>query len=142
MLPVSVVGVFCEDIREEKSGNITLIGVIPDNVEVPSIPVGIPKLCVYIRSHFDPSMPIRVFKHKIILPDQTKLDADSDLAVVAKAQADALEAGTPICAIFARIEMSPFPVTMLGRVRVETTLNDTTYLACALNFKLPVEKAN
>ena len=41
MQPITVMALFCEDIREEKDDVVSLIGVIPDNVkENPPSPAG------------------------------------------------------------------------------------------------------
>ena len=51
MTAVNVMALFCEDIREEKDGVVSLIGIIPDNVNVdvnmsalPSEPSAPPKI--------------------------------------------------------------------------------------------------
>jgi hypothetical protein len=48
-MSVIAVALFCEDIREEKSGQDTLVGTLPDNVNIRRIPGAMPKLAVYIR---------------------------------------------------------------------------------------------
>lgn len=53
MAHVSIIALFCEDIREEKSGVNTLIGILPDNVNMPNIPGAFPKLGLYVRAHID-----------------------------------------------------------------------------------------
>ena len=57
----SAIGIFCEDIRQEKSEQDTLIGILPDNVNVPSIPGMFPKLGLVVRMHFDVSSSARQF---------------------------------------------------------------------------------
>lgn len=42
----SLITLFAEDIREEKSGQVTLVGIFDDQLEVPSFPVHIPKLAL------------------------------------------------------------------------------------------------
>lgn len=46
--PVAV-SLFCDDIREEASGAVSLVGVTSDNLIVPSFPGFLPRLCVYTR---------------------------------------------------------------------------------------------
>lgn len=40
---------FCDDIREEVSGKMTLVGVYGPNLLVQSFPAKIPKLCLHMR---------------------------------------------------------------------------------------------
>ena len=51
----SFISLFCDDIREEKSGVDTIVGVFPDNLSLPHIPSVIPKLCVYTRLYLEKS---------------------------------------------------------------------------------------
>lgn len=53
MKHVSIVAMFCDDIREEKGETYTLVGILPDNVQVPAIPGAFPKLGLYVRAHID-----------------------------------------------------------------------------------------
>jgi len=47
------VGLFCEDIRQERSGQ-SLMAIWPDNLHVPVIPSTIPRLSVFVRINVDP----------------------------------------------------------------------------------------
>jgi hypothetical protein len=60
---MQAIGLFCEDIREEKSGQLNLIGIMPDNLNIPATPAPtdgkilqamIPKLALYVRVHLEP----------------------------------------------------------------------------------------
>ena len=44
-----IAAIFCEDIREERNGQVSLIGLFLDNVGVPAFPGMMPKLSVYAR---------------------------------------------------------------------------------------------
>jgi hypothetical protein len=83
-MTLQVVGLFCEDIREKKSGQITIVGIFPDNVNIPPPPPSIsnpevpqttiiPKLGLYIRAHLgleDDPGPMTV---KLIMADGEQL---------------------------------------------------------------------
>jgi hypothetical protein len=47
MIGVRAMGVFCDDIREEVQGMHSLVGIYPDNVNVPVVPRMMPKLGLY-----------------------------------------------------------------------------------------------
>jgi len=53
MAHVSITAFFCEDIRQEKQQIVSLIGVLPENVNVPKIPGALPKLGLYVRANID-----------------------------------------------------------------------------------------
>ena len=41
--------IFCEDIRKEASGQVTLVGCLPDAIHVDKFPATINKLCVFVE---------------------------------------------------------------------------------------------
>src|SRR5262245_31880489 len=49
---LSAVALFCEDIREEKAGTYTIIGIFSDNISVPGLPFAFAKLGIYARLTF------------------------------------------------------------------------------------------
>jgi hypothetical protein len=49
------ISLFCDDIREERSGADTIVGVYPDNLSLPHIPSVIPKFGIYTRLYFEKS---------------------------------------------------------------------------------------
>jgi hypothetical protein len=57
MSTISGYAVFCEDIREEKSGGNTIVGVMRDNLSVPPLPQSIPKLGIFARIYFPLERP-------------------------------------------------------------------------------------
>lgn len=143
MLPTSVIALFCQDIREEKSDTVTVVGILPDNAKIPPLPDGappgatgiMPKLCVYIRVHFDPHNKLGRITGRFVFPDNAdrEFEAASE-EIVEKARVESLERGHPVAAFFTRLEMVPFPVTA-GRAQVEITIGSETYICGALNFQ-------
>lgn len=114
---MQVVGVFCEDIREEKSGQSTLIGLMPDNINVPSspqtaegrVPRGlIPKIGLYVRINLgleDDPGPMTL---KLIFPggeEQALGNISSE--VIAQSKKEAIARGLPIAGILSRAVLSP-----------------------------------
>lgn len=147
--PISAIALFCDDIREEKSGAITLVGVLPDNIDIPPRPADVPpeahillpKLCIYVRLHFDPQMEIGEAKLRVIFPDGSVHDVSSlDSAALLRARDQTVVQNGPFVGVFSRIEMSTVRVTSYGRMKVEFVLDGKSYLCGALNFK-PVEQS-
>src|SRR5947199_412358 len=59
------IGIFCEDIREEKNEVYSLIGVMPDNINVPATPGMLPKLAIYARFHVPPTLNVGAIDLKL-----------------------------------------------------------------------------
>jgi hypothetical protein len=149
MNPTSVMALFCDDIREEKSGALTLIGVLGDNVTLPPLPpdggniVGIiPRIAIYLRINFDVNAEIGPITFKITMPDGAEIDAGGiSEATIAEAK-DTGKSGSPIGGIISRLVFGNVPLRKAGRMTVEATVGDTKYLAGALNFMPEVSPAN
>jgi hypothetical protein len=139
--PTSVMALFCDDIREDKSGTLSLMGIFADNASVPALPdvatgtVGlIPRLCVYIRVNFDVSVELGDVSMKLIGPDGAQIFAQTiDDATIAQARATR-ERGNPIAALISHIQLINAPLPKLGRFIAEVTVGRQTYLAGALNY--------
>lgn len=143
MIPTSVIALFCEDIREEKSGLYTLIGIMPDNLEgrvdsggpADGVPA-IPKLAIYVRLQFDPRDDLGPIKSSLTFPTGEKREIDMlEASVVETARKGAIEQGNPIAAVFSRMQMVNFPVLATGRLTLEVTIKRKKYLAGSLHLK-------
>src|SRR5215208_8095167 len=97
MQPVSAVAIFCEDIREEQSGQNTIVGTLPDNLVVQAPPTGTPstasavmgKLAVYLRINFDIDDKPQEVTIKLLNTNGTLLtEGGWDRSVMDKAFAD------------------------------------------------------
>lgn len=131
MKKFSAAALFCQDIRPEKSGTETLVGVLPDNVDVVSIPGIMPQLCLYTRIVLYPP-----YEHKRI--DTVLLSADGkEIArnqitheTLEMVRNDAKGSGAPFATIVARLIRSPMPLEAVGRMvaRVEA---DGEIVECA-----------
>lgn len=146
MFPTSVVAIFCDDIREEKSGQITLVGVLGDNINVGFPPDRgdgsadskfvrvIPRLGIYIRINFDASAELGPTSLKITMPDGEVIhEAMVEESVVATARSTR-EKGNALAGIIQRIQFGGVPLRQLGRLTVEVTIGQQAYLAGYLNF--------
>ena len=138
-------GLFCEDIREEKSDIVTLVGILSDNVNL--LTTGsdaanssqlaiVPKICVYVRVNFDPDYDIGQPKARLLLPDGSEVSlGEIGTDVVEKSRADAKQRGSPLAGVLIRAVIAQF-ATPPGVVRLEVTLGAETYLAAILNLRV------
>ena len=144
MEKLSIIGVFCEDIREEVGGTTTLIGLLSDTVNVNAATRGaaekteskfLGKLCVFVRANFDPDNPIRI-KTYLVFPDGQELEVGSaEGDIIGKAQSDAKNKGNPLAGIVLKAILGGFSLSSDGGVvRLEADINGERRLLGAINF--------
>ncbi len=139
---VSIVGMFCEDIREEKAGGATLLGIFPDNVNVPMIPGAFPKLCIYVRAIFDPTIDPGPVDLALVLADgesQSLGALDSEIA--AKGREDALQKGSPLVGLIASITMANLPIMQAGRIKIVATMAGEEIVCGVMNVQVEPQPA-
>jgi hypothetical protein len=107
-MSMNVVGFFCEDIRQEKTEQLTLVGVLPDRVKVPPLPpdapaeavARMPKLALYARIQFEPSDRVQSMTTKLRFPDGSVVELGRvDDETIAKAKREAIANDLPIAGI-------------------------------------------
>jgi hypothetical protein len=151
MNALSIMGFFCEDIREEAGGTVTLIGLMPDNVNVEELKKQdevslssrvITKVCVFVRANFDPDDPTQEISLHLTLPNDQKFSlGKADAAVMQQAKQQAREKGSPLAGITLRAVLGGFSLPKLGVMKLDATIGSERRLLAALNFA-PSEKAS
>jgi hypothetical protein len=149
MIPLNIMAVFCEDIREEKGGTLSLIGVVPDNINISNPPNEpgvmnfdatvrmLSKLCIYIRINFDPEYDLPEAKFRLILPNNDQMDLGGiDPVTIKRAQQQAKDKGNPLAGVIGRIILAGFRIPSAGLLKLEVILDKEIYLGGALNFQL------
>jgi hypothetical protein len=130
---INVVGLFCEDIREDKSGSLTLIGVMPDNANVLGVGIS-PKLCIFVRTNFDPSYSLPAGSIVMVLPSGEEIPIGTITEeVIREASKTALEQGSPIAGMLSRAELIGFRVE-IGRHIIQVKYGEEKFVAATLNF--------
>jgi hypothetical protein len=133
----NVAGVFCEDIREEKSGSETLVGVLPDNLSMTQLPGAMPKLAVYLRVMIDPHRPPKKIKSSIRTPwGQTIPLGEADDALIKTAVGQANANGLPLAGIVLKGLMSPFLVQSQGIILAVVDVDGKEITGAMLNIIL------
>jgi hypothetical protein len=146
MPSLNAMAVFCEDIREEKNDILTLIGLLPDTVELQfpsprdaaaSTAVAlVDKLCIYIRINFDPESELSITEMRLVMPDSTMIPIGQfDQELIEKAKSEAKTKGNILAGVISRATMSGFRPP-IGLVRVEADINSETHLLGTLMFKM------
>lgn len=136
MIPVSVVGVFCEDIREEKSGQDTIIGTLPDNVNMPNVPNIFSRLGLYGRIHLDANAPIpKNIVPRLVAPDGNEVGLPNwQQGIVDQAFVDAKANGFPLVGLILRVAFMNVPVPKTGLFTFKVTIDDTEYIGANLRI--------
>lgn len=139
-MDVNVVALFCEDIREEVAGTQSLIGVLPDNLSFPQVPVIIPKLGFYIRLHAAEHVNLNDIRCVIREPDGTETNLPGfDKKVLKESREKALKAKAPYIGLVMRGAATPFHVTNYGRIELLVTIEGAEILAGSLNIVPPID---
>lgn len=131
-----VISLFCDDIRQEKRGTDILVGIYPDNLNVPSFPFTLPKLAIYTRIHFDPTSElgkITIFLRHDSGDELVLTELDPQL--IQKTKADALAKEAPLAGLISRTVFTTFHIKEAGRTRVMVKINDQEYLSATLNVQ-------
>lgn len=148
MKKLSVMGLFCEDIREEKSGIFTLVGILPDTVNVNrqaissastgafgNVPRLLLKLCIYLRINFDPNAFTGVPQAYLVVPDSPTIDLGGvDAPLVEKAKTEAIQKGNELAGIILRSEFIGFQPPTNDSIQLRVAIEGEEYLAAAVRF--------
>ena len=136
MLPRSVITLFCDDVREEKSGMDTLIGVYSDNVNVPSFPFSFPKIAIYTRINIDVADSPGEISIVISVPNQDDvLLSTLDTKIITDGQRQAKRNGAPMVGLISKAIAANFTVPAPGQVTLTVKIKGRKYVGGTLNVK-------
>lgn len=145
---VNVVGLFCEDIRAETSGQFTLVGTLPDNVNVPAPQGGkghavIPKLALFIRIN----LPIGVKPDRMSITLQNSKGGTSSLGpieqnLIEQSMADAKKNGLPFAGIIHHVVFKAFPIMEPSVFTAVLHMGDKQYTCAVMNVSQPSTTAS
>ena len=127
--------IFCESIREEKGGQDSLVGIMPDYVNIPSIPGAFGALSLYSRISFDPRNPPKEVSMKVVLPDGNEIPIAIERELIAPAVKGSLESGHPLSTIVSRAATFGMPIAKLGHVICYAYIDGEEYVAGAITVK-------
>jgi hypothetical protein len=127
-----VVALFCDDVREEKAGTDTLVGIFPDNVVVAEVPTSIPKVSIYFRFHGAVVAPVTSLQFLVTVPwsDEPILKHDVSREVIEKGVEESKINGLPLFGIISRITTYNWVVEKSGIVLVKAIVNDSSEIVC------------
>jgi Family of unknown function (DUF6941) len=132
-MALQIVGFFCEDIREEKSGQDTIIGILPDNLQVAQTPGMIPKLGVYIRFLLDKDDAVKSINIRVAPPASPEMPIGDLGHLIEQAKAEAASRDMPYAGMIAKAIMAPFPVFAPGRIAIIVRVDGVDRVCAVLN---------
>lgn len=148
----TVMTLFCEDVREEKAGTVSLMGVMSDNinvnmfnsdndgverVQINSESKVLPRLCVYTRINFDPRDKLKKISMKVTMPGGEEIiESPIDQRLIEQSKTKAIEKDNLLSGIISRLELGGAPLSKSGKLTVEIDIDGEIYLAGALNVNL------
>ena len=128
------ISLFCQDAREEMGGIVSLMGLLPDNIQVDSLPGAMPKLVVFTRINLeltDPAIPIEFW---IKTPEGEEIAKNIiDVDLVQKALSEAQDGRNSIAGLVSRVEGSPFPA-VAGRFLAIIKYDGREYITGSISF--------
>lgn len=133
---LSAIAIFCEDIREEKQGTSTLVGVFSDNINVPAFPFAIPKLAIFLRINF----PTAGRSPSEITVSMTQFDRDEEAftiigsELIEKSKLDAIRNNAAITGMVTKAVIANYGVERPGRVTLRISNAEVDFICGSLNF--------
>jgi hypothetical protein len=139
------IGLFCEDIREEFSGSHSIIGVMPDNINLqgpenqePGGQLIFPKMGFYVRANFETQQTapgriateVRIPGHQVI-----KLGVLGP-ETIEKAFADSATNNLPFVGMIFKSVVAPISISQSGIATLHIIVDGQEQICGALNIKL------
>jgi hypothetical protein len=142
-MALQIIGLFCEDVREEKSGQLSLIGLMSDNINVEAVNPGktghalFPKIGLFVRINMSVDEPVQAMSIKLLLPNGQKVvlgEISENLIQHSKDQAARSE--LPLAGIRHHAVIHGFAVPQSGAVLAVVEMGEQQFTCAVLNIKL------
>ncbi len=138
--PPQAIGLFCEDIRAEKSGQETVVGIFLDELNVvlaEDLPDGgtplMPKFGLYVRILLDVEAPPPRVGVRLVGPDGKLLSQlEVDEEVILNGQRKAQDREAPIAGIVVRLLAHGTSITSNGRFTAYASFDDEERIVASL----------
>ena len=133
---ISIIALFCEDVRQEASGQYTLIGILPDHIEAPALPAMLPKLGVYIRAEFDSQSRPGSMRVSFVNGDGDEVMPlpNWSAETIDQAYNDARAKGSPIYGLIITAVTAPFRLMKEEVLKVVAEIDGISHIAGILNI--------
>lgn len=142
-------GLFCEDIREETSGSHTIIGVMPDNINLQGqeglkLPDGdsgkllFPKMGFYVRVNLDANAPApKQIAAAVSFPGHGIMPLGMlGTEAIEKAFADSHSNKTPFVGVIFKAVVAPLTITESGIATLSVNVDGQEQMCGTLNVRI------
>jgi hypothetical protein len=138
MMVLAAIALFCDDIREEKAGTVSVIGIYPDNINVPKVPLALPKCGIYTRISFPvEEEPPKTIALSLAYADGTEVSLTMlDTELIQKARSESQAKGAPKAGLISTSLLAPFAIKKEGRINVIARIDDEDVVCGTLNVQL------
>lgn len=134
---INAIALFADDIREEVGGKESLVGIYPDNIEVPGIPGALGKIVVYFRIHIPVEAKFELVTAKLRRPDGEEHPlGEVTWEFMAEPRQQSIDAGGSMVGLVLRAVVAPLVFKEEGRFRAIVDIDGEEILCGSLNGKL------
>jgi hypothetical protein len=131
---LSVISLFCEDIREDKNNTDMVIGIMPDGVIIESLGGRFPRLAIYTRLHAPRSIEVTQFAISLYMPDGHVISiGEMPPEEIKKSYDVGSEKGSLYQGLILKAIIGSLPVVSEGWIKAVVTVNGKQYMGGALN---------
>ena len=131
------VGVFCDDVRPENEGRMSVMGIMPDNADVPGFPFLLLRLGAYVRVHVLPTSNINQIEVVIRFPTgQEQTLGTFDAVQIEKSKAEAKESGANWCGFITAAVAGNVTIPESGILRLVAKVGNEESICGSLNLRL------
>lgn len=133
----SAIALFCQDIREEKAGTVTIVGIFPDNISVAKIPFVFPKMAIYARLSFTFAEKPNEIALRLVAADgsETQLSV-FDKDILRKGREEGQLRGGVHAGYVGTAILAPFFVAQAGRMNVVARIDDVDTICGTFNIHI------
>lgn len=135
--------VYCDDIREETSGKVSLIGCYGADLKLPpsQLPVLIPKICAQVYAVTSISRPFQEMALKVFIDDQ--LIGEATVDIDAGRQPIPQDIAPKRQTTASQIVLSPLAVhSELTKLRIDVHTESEVLPGYTLTIRVPSQKAD
>jgi hypothetical protein len=137
MHEISAIALFCSDVRQERGGTETIVGILPDNVNVPRFPGGFVQMTIYVRIHLSTTYHPAEIVARVVLPDGKELDrAELQPDLIEQSREKAKVSGAPYVGLLARFAVAPLRIQEPGQLQAIVSVDGVDIVAGVLNCRL------
>lgn len=136
---------FCEDIREEASGQQTAVGILPDILNLPPPPTSgtanarprLPKLAVYFRIQFEVDEVVPPLTLKLIFPNNHEINLGTiDQGMIDRSKREASDGGISRSGLRFTAVFQNFRIEEFGTLSAVVEMGSDRSVAGVLHFRV------